>query len=848
VLNYWRSSHYGGAVVTVAEDEPWTKVVGPFFLYVNSGSDPQAMWKDAQGQSARETAKWPYEWVVGVDYPRHSDRATVRGQLILSDPQMSAAITPNLLVGLTHPAYTPPITRPGGFGPPRQIDWQTDAKHYEFWVRGDEQGNFTIPNVRSGKYTLHALADGVLGEFSHADVVVEPGQSLNLGKLRWTPVRRGKQIWEIGIPNRNGSEFFQGGEYADPAITLKYATLFPNDVNYVIGKSDFLKDWFFQHVPHNEDPNARVVPYSGVRGNGRATPYAITFELPQAPRGKATLRLAICGTGARMIDVTINDQPAGQVDRLIGDGAIPRHSIQGIWYERELPFDAALMKQGTNVLKLVVPAGPINNGIIYDYVRLELDEPNPAAANVLAPPRSIADGPDPREIPVPPIKGPLGKLPGPSELPTRTEMPGVLLMNDGTKVTTPEQWKRRREEIKRTLEYYAVGQMPPPPGNVKAREVKSEIVAEGRVKYRLVHLTFGPEEKLGLDIGIFTPIKGGPFPAVIAPSGTPPGAIALSRLPNGPNQGRGQNVLLLVGPGPTPARPAVPSVPGQETATSNTAARGGPGGRGGFAGPANAEAIASRNSDLFRRGYALVMFNNNDCAEDTTLRNADGSWAFRNTRFYPAYPGYDWGILAGWAWGASRIADYLETDPAIDRTKLVITGASRAGKAAMVAAAFDERLMGAPVVTGGGGIGAYRFSGIGRGGKEGLGEMMSKYPNWFSPNLHEFWGQTDKLPFDAHWYLALCAPRPFIALEGDTDTVSLPNAVKQTILAAKPAYAFLGVPDRLGVNYAKHGHAFTQDDWNAMLDFADKHLRGMKIDRRFDQFLPELQAEAPQSR
>ena len=192
----------------------------------------------------------------------------------------------------------------------------------------------------------------------------------------------------------------------------------------------------------------------------------------------------------------------------------------------------------------------------------------------------------------------------------------------------------------------------------------------------------------------------------------------------------------------------LPSVPGQDSATP-AAARSW---RGADAvvsvDPPPRNAIASRNSELFRRGYVLVMFNNNDCAEDTTLRNADGSWAFRNTRFYPAYPGYDWGILAGWAWGASRIADYLETDPAIDKTKLIITGASRAGKAAMVAAAFDERLMGAPVVTGGGGIGAYRFSGIGRGGKEGLGEMMNKYPNWFSPNLHEFWGQTDKLPFD----------------------------------------------------------------------------------------------------
>ena len=87
--------------------------------------------------------------------------------------------------------------------------------------------------------------------------------------------------------------------------------------------------------------------------------------------------------------------------------------------------------------------------------------------------------------------------------------------------------------------------------------------------------------------------------------------------------------------------------------------------------------------------------------------------------------------------------------------------------------------------------------------------MMNKYPNWFSPHLHEFWGQTDKLPFDEHWFLALCAPRPFIALEGDTDNVSLPNAVKQSILAARPAYEFLQAQDRLGVNYAHHGHAFT---------------------------------------
>jgi hypothetical protein len=251
--------------------------------------------------------------------------------------------------------------------------------------------------------------------------------------------------------------------------------------------------------------------------------------------------------------------------------------------------------------------------------------------------------------------------------------------------------------------------------------------------------------------------------------------------------------------------------------------------------------IAKQYGSVLQRGYALVTFNPNDCAEDTTLRNLDGSWAFRNTRFYPAYPGYDWGILAGWAWGASRVADYLEKETDIDKTKMIVTGASRNGKSAMIAAAFDERLMGAPVVTGGGGVGAYRFAGPRR--SETLDIMQKKYPNWFSPHLHEFWGHHEKLPFDEHWFLALAAPRPFISLEGLTDTISLPEAVRQSILGAQPAYQLLGAKDRLGVNYARHGHAFTTEDWTAMVDFFDRHLRGKMVERRFDRFPTEKELD-----
>jgi rhamnogalacturonan endolyase len=98
--------------------------------------------------------------------------------------------------------------------------------------------------------------------------------------------------------------------------------------------------------------------------------------MPSAPRGKATLRLAFCTGSTPSLAVTVNGQPAGQVDRLnvTGDSTIVRHNIQGIWFERELSFDAALLKQGANTLTLTVPGGSLNNGVIYDCVRLELDE------------------------------------------------------------------------------------------------------------------------------------------------------------------------------------------------------------------------------------------------------------------------------------------------------------------------------------------------------------------------------------------------------------------------------------------------------------------------------------------
>lgn len=216
------------------------------------------------------------------------------------------------------------------------------------------------------------MADGVLGEFVVPDIKINAANDIELNELVWKPLRYGEQLWDIGIPNRTATEFFMADNFRDTEISYKYAELFPDDITYVIGESDFRKDWFFQHVPHNEDPEAKSRPFFGASSPGRATPYTIIFNLDEKPQGTAVLRFAICGTGARSLDVTVNGKNAGSLRNLPGDGVITRHGIQGIWYERKIEFDASMMNKGRNELILTIPAGNVNNGLVYDYIRMEI--------------------------------------------------------------------------------------------------------------------------------------------------------------------------------------------------------------------------------------------------------------------------------------------------------------------------------------------------------------------------------------------------------------------------------------------------------------------------------------------
>lgn len=355
LLNVWKGPHYGATVSDVKQGEEWKKTIGPFLLYCNTGTTPETIWRDALAKAERESKAWVYDWAVDGEYPAKAARGGVTGQIVLKDPLSKMG---NLLVGLTHADYK--------LDSGETVDWQRDGKYYQFWVRGDKDGKFTIPNVRPGTYTLHAFADGVLGEYAKADVTVAAGKPVDLGSLNWQPVRYGKQLWEIGIPDRTAGEYLHGDHYWRWGLYNQYPKDFPNDVNFVIGKSDYRKDWNLMQVPRGHDETGK--------GKGDETTWSVTFDLAKTPTGKATLRVALAGIETRNLIIKMNGQQIGAITNLPNTGVIHRDADRGYWQEKAITFDASVLKAGTNVLKLTVPADNVMNGVEYDYLRLELDE------------------------------------------------------------------------------------------------------------------------------------------------------------------------------------------------------------------------------------------------------------------------------------------------------------------------------------------------------------------------------------------------------------------------------------------------------------------------------------------
>jgi len=182
-----------------------------------------------------------------------------------------------------------------------------------------------------------------------------------------------------------------------------------------------------------------------------------------------------------------------------------------------------------------------------------------------------------------------------------------------------------------------------------------------------------------------------------------------------------------------------------------------------------------------------------------------------------AYPEYDWATLAVWAWGGMRVIDYLETRDDVDSDRIAITGHSRGGKMALLAAALDERFaLAVPNGSGAGGAGASRVLGP---GAESIG--MNNKPHWYHERIQMFAEAEAHLPIDQHFLKALVAPRALLCIESTDDLFANPVGTYATTMAAMPVFELYQRQKFNGTSYRRGGHTFSAHDWKLLLEFAE---------------------------
>ena len=350
------------------------------------------------------------------------------------------------------------------------------------------------------------------------------------------------------------------------------------------------------------------------------------------------------------------------------------------------------------------------------------------------------------------------------------QLPDPFTMYNGFKITTQSQWQSRRAELKEAFLYYMYGHMPPS-SPVSVVSIDPDVLMGPMIK-RTVHLKTGPGGALPFSINLYIPAGGGgPFPVLLGSD------LSWSPLADNWQPGSGENASI---------------------------------------GVANLQTLVSR-------GYIMAEFGRDDFSLDYA---DDGGAAVFNSGMYPLYPGYDWGNVAAWAWGFSRVVDYLETLSYVDTTKIAIAGHSRGAKSAMLAAAFDGRI--ALVGANQPGMMGSTPERMAIPGGESIDTVLASLSGWFCPNLKMFaGGYVNDLPFDQHELIGLIAPRAYlgtIALQWNSWEGNVPTA--EAHIAGQQIYTALGVPNNAGLFVGNTDHQMSYTYWKAIVDFADEVFYG----------------------
>ncbi|WP_342082898.1 glucuronyl esterase domain-containing protein [Dyadobacter sp. OTU695] len=231
-------------------------------------------------------------------------------------------------------------------------------------------------------------------------------------------------------------------------------------------------------------------------------------------------------------------------------------------------------------------------------------------------------------------------------------------------------------------------------------------------------------------------------------------------------------------------------------------------------------------------GFAIAAFHVSDLAPD----NKDTYMTGILQKLYPEQLKKDNGMKAigAWAWGASRVMDYFETDRDIDAKKVIVVGHSRGGKTSLWAAAQDRRFA-ACITNCSGNTGAALAR---RQFGERISRINATFPHWFNNNYKKYNDKENALPVDQHMLIALIAPRPVYATNASKDLWADPKGTFLALKAAEPVYALYKIKPELpkdppgigkpviGPHFGYHNregeHNMTAYDWGNFIRFAKR--------------------------
>jgi hypothetical protein len=391
-------------------------------------------------------------------------------------------------------------------------------------------------------------------------------------------------------------------------------------------------------------------------------------------------------------------------------------------------------------------------------------------------------------------------------------LPDPLILKNGQKVTTAEQWwNKRRSEIVEDFDREVYGRVPKDVPTVKwelTGTTEEKIGGTAAVTKKLAgHVDNAkcPQIKVDIQLTLTTPADAkGPVPVMM-------------EFGFGPRPG-GAAGKASTSKGDAPKKKAIP-------------ARGFGGG-----GPSWQQQVLAKGW-----GYAIIIPNSIQADNGAGLTKGIIGLCNQGQARKPD----DWGALRAWAWCASRALDYFESDKAVDARQVGIEGLSRYGKAALVAMAYDQRFaVGFIGSSGEGGAKLHRRT---------FGELVENLTgsgeyHWMAGNFLKYGGPLTPgdLPVDAHELIALCAPRPtFISYGASTGPGAEGQWVDQrgsfmAAVAAGPVFRLLGKRDLgtsefpeietgitngdLAFRQHKGGHT-TGPNWPTFLAFADRYIK-----------------------